>query len=63
MATTLARVLGPGWAGAMFYYIGKDWPFLGGAVIMAGVMVLSLRTIRLSRRHPREEAAGEVDTP
>jgi DHA1 family tetracycline resistance protein-like MFS transporter len=61
--TTLARVLGPSWAGAMFYYIGKDWPFLGGAVVMAAVMLLSLRTIRLSRRHPREEAAGEVDTP
>jgi len=48
--TTLARVLGPGWAGAMFYYLGKDWPFLGGAVVMAAVMLLSLRTIRLSRR-------------
>jgi DHA1 family tetracycline resistance protein-like MFS transporter len=51
--TTLARVLGPGWAGAMFYYLGKDSPFLGGAVVMAAVMVLSLRTIRLSRRSRR----------
>jgi DHA1 family tetracycline resistance protein-like MFS transporter len=51
--TTLARVLGPGWAGAMFYYLGKDWPFLGGAVVMAAVMLLSLRTIRLSRRSRR----------
>lgn len=59
--TTLARVLGPGWAGAMFYYLGKDWPFLGGAVVMAAVMVLSLRTIRLSRRRRRTESRGEAD--
>ena len=51
--TTLGRVLGPGWAGAMFHYLGKDWPFLGGAVVMAAVMLLSLRTIRLSRRSRR----------
>jgi len=32
--TTLARVLGPGWAGAIFHYLGRDWPFLGGALVM-----------------------------
>ena len=59
--TTLARVLGPGWAGAMFYYLGKDSPFLGGAVVMAAVMLLSLRTMRLSRRRRRTESRGEAD--
>jgi hypothetical protein len=45
----------------MFYYLGKDWPFLGGAVVMAAVMLLSLRTIRLSRRRRRTESRGEAD--
>lgn len=42
-ATTLARVLGPAWAGALFFYFGKAWPFLGGGVVMALVVVLALR--------------------
>jgi DHA1 family tetracycline resistance protein-like MFS transporter len=41
-ATTLARVLGPGWAGFLFEYMGKDWPFFAGALIMAGVIVIAL---------------------
>ncbi|MGF1640456.1 MAG: MFS transporter [Rhodospirillales bacterium] len=58
--TTLARVLGPGWAGAMFHYVGMDWPFLGGALVMAAVMVLSLRTIHFDRRSRRTEPDGEA---
>jgi multidrug resistance protein len=41
-ATTLARVLGPGWAGLLFEHLGKDWPFFSGAVIMTGVIVIAL---------------------
>ena len=41
-ATTLARVLGPGWAGLLFEYLGKDWPFFVGALIMAVVIVMAL---------------------
>ena len=41
-ATTLARVVGPGWAGLLFEYLGKDWPFFAGALIMAGVIVIAL---------------------
>ena len=41
-ATTLARVLGPGWAGLLFEFLGKDWPFFAGAVIMAGVIIVAL---------------------
>jgi MFS family permease len=40
-ATTLARVLGPGWAGLLFECAGKDWPFLAGAVIMAAVVAIA----------------------
>lgn len=45
--TTLARVMGPGWAGALFYFIGKDWPFLGGTIVMALVVLLSLYSLRM----------------
>jgi DHA1 family tetracycline resistance protein-like MFS transporter len=41
-ATTLARVLGPGWAGLLFEYIGKDWPYFGGALIMTVVIAIAL---------------------
>ena len=41
-ATTLARVLGPGWAGILFEYLGKDWPFFSGAVIMSCVIMIAL---------------------
>jgi MFS transporter, DHA1 family, tetracycline resistance protein len=41
-ATTLARVLGPGWAGVLFEHLGKDWPFFSGAIIMTGVILIAL---------------------
>lgn len=41
-ASTLARVAGPAWAGAMFAYLGPDWPYYGGALIMGVVVALSL---------------------
>ena len=57
--TTLARVLGPGWAGALFYYIGKDWPFLGGTLVMAAVVALSLWSLRLVARGPRADRPSD----
>jgi len=42
-ATTLARVLGPAWAGALFWVLGKDWPYFLGALVMVGVLVLALQ--------------------
>jgi MFS transporter, DHA1 family, tetracycline resistance protein len=53
-ATTLARVLGPTWAGAIFSVIGLDWPYFGGAAIMLLVVVLGLRglkSVRVPDRH------------
>lgn len=44
-ATTLARVLGPGFAGLVFEFLGRDWPFFTGAAIMAAVLVLALGAI------------------
>jgi DHA1 family tetracycline resistance protein-like MFS transporter len=58
--TTLARVLGPGWAGALFYYIGKDWPFLGGTLVMAAVVALSLWSLRMVARGPRTDRPNDT---
>ncbi|MEO5335504.1 MAG: MFS transporter [Magnetospirillum sp. WYHS-4] len=41
-ASTLARVAGPAWAGVMFAHLGPDWPYIGGAILMGIVVVLSL---------------------
>ena len=45
-ATTLARVVGPVWAGFLFATLGKDWPYFGGALVMAAVVIMSLRILR-----------------
>ena len=45
-ATTLARVVGPVWAGFLFATLGKDWPYFGGALVMTAVVILSLRILR-----------------
>jgi MFS transporter, DHA1 family, tetracycline resistance protein len=45
-AASLARILGPVWAGLVFAGFGRDWPFISGAVIMALVLILALRLPR-----------------
>jgi DHA1 family tetracycline resistance protein-like MFS transporter len=45
-ATTLARVIGPAWAGLLFSIFGKDWPFYGGALVMTAVIYLGLRSLK-----------------
>jgi len=42
-ATTLARVAGPAFAGALFSLLGKDWPYFAGAIVMAVFVVLAWR--------------------
>ncbi|MEQ8165510.1 MAG: MFS transporter, partial [Alphaproteobacteria bacterium] len=44
-ATTLSRVLGPIWAGMLFWLLGKDWPYWIGAVLMLGFAVLARRLL------------------
>ena len=43
-ATTLARVLGPSFAGLVFQYFGRQAPFLAGAAIMVGVVLIAWAT-------------------
>ncbi len=42
-AASLARILGPALAGAAFAAFGRNGPFLAGAIIMLGVLLLALR--------------------
>jgi DHA1 family tetracycline resistance protein-like MFS transporter len=42
----LGRILGPALSGTVFAGLGRDWPFLGGALVMVLMLVLSLRLIR-----------------
>ena len=57
-ATTLARVVGPIWAGLLFHYLGRDWPYYAGAVVMIMVAILGLRMWTFRGHKPSEEAAS-----
>jgi DHA1 family tetracycline resistance protein-like MFS transporter len=45
-AATMARFLGPAWAGLLFETLGRDWPYFGGALVMAVVVGLSLHALK-----------------
>jgi len=47
-ASTLARVFGPACAGFLFAWLGKDWPFFAGAILMVVVLILAYRLVRKS---------------
>jgi DHA1 family tetracycline resistance protein-like MFS transporter len=51
-ATTLARVAGPAFAGGLFGYLGRDWPYYAGAAIMALVMMLAWHARERFPHHP-----------
>ncbi|MGB0670188.1 MAG: MFS transporter [Rhodospirillales bacterium] len=44
--STLARVVGPVFAGFLFDTLGRDWPYFSGAVLMGLVLILSLVLLR-----------------
>jgi len=48
-ATTMARVIGPAWAGLIFSLLGMDWPYFGGAVVMMGVVILGIKGLKSIR--------------
>ena len=39
--STLARVVGPAWAGMLFSMLGQDWPYFGGFMVMGIVIILT----------------------
>lgn len=46
-ASSLARIVGPVWAGMSFSAWGRAWPFFSGALVMLVVWALSLTKLRL----------------
>lgn len=44
--TTMARVLGPAWAGMLFAMLGMDWPYYAGTAVMLVVAFLALRSLK-----------------
>jgi DHA1 family tetracycline resistance protein-like MFS transporter len=56
-AATVARFLGPAWAGLLFETLGRDWPYFGGALVMTVVVGLGLRGLK-ALRPPATGAAG-----
>jgi len=51
-ATTMGRVAGPALAGALFGFLGMDWPYIIGATLMAVVMILAAKS---RARFPHEK--------
>ena len=49
-AATMARFLGPAWAGLLFETLGRDWPYFGGALVMAVVVGLGLHGLKALHR-------------
>jgi len=45
-ASTMARFIGPAWAGLLFGSLGVDWPYFGGALIMLIVLALVVKNLK-----------------
>ncbi len=56
-ATTLARVLGPTAAGALFSALGKDWPFYAGVAVMI-LVVIACGGLRADLTHASQDERG-----
>ncbi|MEG3618450.1 MFS transporter [Magnetovibrio sp. PR-2] len=56
-ATTMARVLGPAWAGVFFAQLGKEWPYYAGAVMMLLVAYLGLKSLKENQAAKDEAVA------
>ena len=59
--TTLARVIGPAWAGLLFELLGKDWPFFAGALTMLAVLAMAAGAG--SAVEPARDAPGDPPDP
>lgn len=56
-AATMARFLGPAWGGLLFEALGRDWPYFGGALVMAAVVAIGLLALK-SLDRPSAAASG-----
>lgn len=65
-ATTMARVIGPAWAGVLFASLGRDWPYYGGTVLMLVVAFFALRSMKdneAAKAEALKSAATSSPTP
>ncbi|PHS75042.1 MAG: hypothetical protein COB59_11815 [Rhodospirillaceae bacterium] len=60
-ATTMARVVGPAFAGVLFAQLGKEWPYYGGTIIMLIVAVLAFRSMK-DNENAKQAALREGNT-
>ena len=61
-ASIFARVVGPAWTGLLFFILGKDWPFFGGALVMTVAIYLSLRLSESKTATPDGDPAKPPDS-
>lgn len=54
---SLARFIGPSWAGFVYHFISFTAPFLTGGIVMIGATVLSLRLLNARYRLPHSKEA------
>lgn len=60
-ATTMARVVGPAWAGMLFAMLGRDWPYYAGTVVMVVVAWLAWRSMADNAQAKEMALNGESD--
>jgi len=53
-ASSLGRILGPVWGGAAFGLLGRDWPFLSGALLLIPVTLVAVVLARRLNLHGGE---------
>ena len=62
-ATTMARVVGPAWAGILFAQLGKEWPYYAGLVLMLLVAYLGLKSLKDNEAAKRAALATANGAP
>lgn len=62
-ATTMARVVGPAFAGVLFAQLGKAWPYYGGTAIMLVVAFLALRSMKDNEAAKQDALNLATDPP
>lgn len=55
-ASTLGRVIGPAIGGVLFAFLGRNAPYVGSAILMAGIFWLAVR-----RRQPALDESAEAE--
>jgi len=63
-ATTMARIVGPAWAGMLFAQLGKEWPYWAGMAVMVLVAYLGFKSLQDNqdaKARALEKAKASID--